>query len=152
MGRMLLGYCGSTIPADLSSLSAQRVWQVARSFGQAEAGRSIPKTIRRGRPAISRHRSATVRRFYPFRICLPEQALQTPRPWKRQYNRERSMKIVLLSATLVAASLMITGPVAAQNANKATESNTTGLSSADKEHADKEHSAMGGSSAGSTAK
>ncbi|MFL5253719.1 MAG: hypothetical protein ACJ8AI_12630 [Rhodopila sp.] len=57
------------------------------------------------------------------------------------------MKIVLLSATLVAASLMITGPVAAQNANKATESNTTGLSSADKEH-----SAMGGSSAGSTAK
>src|SRR5689334_11196856 len=44
------------------------------------------------------------------------------------------MKIVLLSATLVAASLMITGPVAAQNANKATESNTTGLSSADKEH------------------
>jgi uncharacterized protein (UPF0333 family) len=58
------------------------------------------------------------------------------------------MKRFLLSAALIGAGMMITGPVVAQNANKGAESNaTTGLSSTNKEHSE-----MGASSAQDTTK
>jgi hypothetical protein len=52
------------------------------------------------------------------------------------------MKTFLLSAALVGAGLMISGPVAAQNINKGSDPNAT----------NKERSEMGASSAGSTAR
>jgi len=58
------------------------------------------------------------------------------------------MERFLVSAVLIGAGLMITGPVVAQNANKGAESNaTTGLSSTNKEHSE-----MGASSAEATTK
>jgi hypothetical protein len=56
------------------------------------------------------------------------------------------MKLFLLSATLLGAGLMMSGPVVAQNVNKGSDP-TTGLSSAKKEHDE-----MGASSAGSKAR
>ena len=58
------------------------------------------------------------------------------------------MKILLLSATLIGAGLVIAGPAIAQNINKGSDPNaTTGLS-----NANKEHSEMGASSAEATTK
>jgi hypothetical protein len=58
------------------------------------------------------------------------------------------MKLFLLSATLLGAGLMMSGPVVAQNVNKGSDPNaTTGLSSAKKEHDE-----VGASSAGSKAR